>query len=219
MTDTTDIKALREAATLIAHGYKQRWGCETNEDTGFVGVGTFDPDGDLCPFIEVSVSNWSDDDGDDERLAEFLTLANPVAILAILDQLEAERQRADSLSELYHATEKAVFKIAKTIKGDAFDKYSHSTSQAIDVIGAEMEVLREEKAKWVGYATQASNEVDKLKAKLANPVVLPERWKPCDCIDCAYAYDSDATKKAINEAGFKVKGYSPEQSVFQGVRP
>ncbi|AVF34243.1 hypothetical protein [Rahnella sikkimica] len=95
MTDTTDIKALRDAAALIAHGYKQRWGCETNEDTGFVGVGTFDHEGDLCPFIEVSVSNWSDEDGDDEHLAEFLTLANPVAILALLDQLEAERQRAD----------------------------------------------------------------------------------------------------------------------------
>lgn len=45
-----------------------------------------------------------------------------------------------------------------------------------------------------------------LKGELANPVVLPERWKPCDCIDCAYAYDSEATKKAINEAGFTVKG-------------
>jgi hypothetical protein len=96
MTDTTDIKALRDAAALIAHGYKQRWGCETNEDTGFVGIGTFDHDGELCPFIEVSVSNWSDDDGDDERLAEFLTLANPVAILALLDRLEAERQPADA---------------------------------------------------------------------------------------------------------------------------
>ena len=53
---------------------------------------------------------------------------------------------------------------------------------------------------------KAEAELAALKGELANPVVLPERWKPCDCIDCAYAYDSEATKKAINEAGFTVKG-------------
>jgi predicted nucleic acid-binding Zn-ribbon protein len=133
-------------------------------------------------------------------------------------QLEAERQRADNLSELYHATEKAVFKIAKTIKGDAFDKYSHSTSQAIEVIGAELEVLREEKAKWVDYATQASNEVDKLKAKLANPVVLKPAYKqsdynlmglePSDAYGLAWGSSAtrDDSVKQIREAGFTVKG-------------
>lgn len=39
------------------------------------------------------------------------------------------------LSELYHAQEKRLFKIAQRIKGPAFDKYSHSPSQAIDVLG------------------------------------------------------------------------------------
>jgi hypothetical protein len=38
------------------------------------------------------------------------------------------------LSELYHAQEKRLFKIAQRIKGPAFDKYSHLPSQAIDVL-------------------------------------------------------------------------------------
>lgn len=38
------------------------------------------------------------------------------------------------LRELYHAQEKRLFKIAQLIKGPAFDKYSHSPSQAIDVL-------------------------------------------------------------------------------------
>lgn len=38
------------------------------------------------------------------------------------------------LRELYHAQEKRLFKIAHRIKGPAFDKYSHSPSQAIDVL-------------------------------------------------------------------------------------
>ena len=40
------------------------------------------------------------------------------------------------LSDLYHAQEKRLFKIAQRIKGSAFDKYSHSPSQAIDVLEA-----------------------------------------------------------------------------------
>ncbi|ECQ1752804.1 DUF3850 domain-containing protein [Salmonella enterica] len=40
------------------------------------------------------------------------------------------------LSELYHAQEKRLFKLAQRIKGQTFDKYSHSPSQAIDVLEA-----------------------------------------------------------------------------------
>ncbi|EAM7697156.1 hypothetical protein E7934_13440 [Salmonella enterica] len=40
------------------------------------------------------------------------------------------------LSELYHAQEKRLFKLAQRIKGPSFDKYSHSPSQAIDVLEA-----------------------------------------------------------------------------------
>ncbi|MGT8745136.1 hypothetical protein ACR711_24260 [Klebsiella oxytoca] len=38
------------------------------------------------------------------------------------------------LSELYHAQEKRLFKIAQRFKGPTFDKYSHLSSQAIDVL-------------------------------------------------------------------------------------
>ncbi|HEJ9227986.1 TPA: hypothetical protein SML94_001129 [Klebsiella oxytoca] len=40
------------------------------------------------------------------------------------------------LSDLYHAQEKRLFKIGQRIKGASFDKYSHSPSQAIDVLEA-----------------------------------------------------------------------------------
>lgn len=40
------------------------------------------------------------------------------------------------LSELYHAQEKRLFKIAQRIKGPTFDKYSHTPSQALDVLEA-----------------------------------------------------------------------------------
>lgn len=38
------------------------------------------------------------------------------------------------LSELYHAQEKRLFKLAQRIKGPSFDKYAYSPSQAIDVL-------------------------------------------------------------------------------------
>ncbi|WP_316391880.1 hypothetical protein [Citrobacter farmeri] len=40
------------------------------------------------------------------------------------------------LSELYHAQEKRLFKLAQRIKGPSFDKYAYSPSQAIDVLEA-----------------------------------------------------------------------------------
>lgn len=43
-------------------------------------------------------------------------------------------ERYQHLSELYHAQEKRLFKLAQRIKGSAFDKYAHSPSQAIDVL-------------------------------------------------------------------------------------
>ncbi|MHA0929972.1 DUF3850 domain-containing protein [Enterobacter ludwigii] len=43
-------------------------------------------------------------------------------------------ERYQHLSELYHAMEKRLFKLAQRIKGPSFDKYAHSPSQAIDAL-------------------------------------------------------------------------------------
>ncbi|WP_208751633.1 hypothetical protein [Enterobacter hormaechei] len=43
-------------------------------------------------------------------------------------------ERYQHLSELYHAQEKRLFKLAQRIKGASFDKYAYSPSQAIDVL-------------------------------------------------------------------------------------
>mgnify|MGYP000940829579 CR=1 FL=1 len=48
----------------------------------------------------------------------------------------AHDERYQQLSELYHAQEKRLFKLAQRIKGPSFDKYAHSPSQAIDVLEA-----------------------------------------------------------------------------------
>ncbi|EOV9647442.1 DUF551 domain-containing protein [Cronobacter malonaticus] len=48
----------------------------------------------------------------------------------------APDERYQQLSELYHAQEKRLFKLAQRIKGPTFDKYAHSSSQAIDVLEA-----------------------------------------------------------------------------------
>lgn len=44
--------------------------------------------------------------------------------------------RYQHLSDLYHAQEKRLFKLAQRIKGPSFDKYAYSPSQAIDVLEA-----------------------------------------------------------------------------------
>ncbi|HCU2525893.1 TPA: DUF551 domain-containing protein [Enterobacter hormaechei] len=49
-------------------------------------------------------------------------------------QVSVPDERYQQLSELYHAQEKRLFKLAQRIKGQSFDKYAHSPSQAIDVL-------------------------------------------------------------------------------------
>ncbi len=50
------------------------------------------------------------------------------------------------LSDLYHAQEKRLFKLAQRIKGPSFDKYAHSPSQAIDVLESAIFGEREDEA-------------------------------------------------------------------------
>lgn len=61
-------------------------------------------------------------------------LSEPVPVYRHAQQPVVPDESYQQLSELYHAQEKRLFKIARRIKGPAFDKYSHSPSQAIDVL-------------------------------------------------------------------------------------
>nr|WP_230683276.1 hypothetical protein [Enterobacter hormaechei] len=59
-------------------------------------------------------------------------------------QVSVPDERYQQLSELYHAQEKRLFKLAQRIKGQSFDKYAHSPSQAIDVLESAIFGEREE---------------------------------------------------------------------------
>ncbi|MCP6201192.1 DUF551 domain-containing protein [Klebsiella pneumoniae] len=74
------------------------------------------------------------------------------------------------LRELYHAQEKRLFKIAQRIKGPAFDKYSHSPSQAIDVL--ESAIFGEDgacRAAMLAAAPQSPG---------SEPATVPGKWIP-----------------------------------------
>ncbi|WP_233093528.1 hypothetical protein [Enterobacter hormaechei] len=61
-------------------------------------------------------------------LEGFSDLTAPPAPVSVPDE------RYQHLSELYHAQEKRLYKLAQRIKGASFDKYAYSPSQAIDVL-------------------------------------------------------------------------------------
>lgn len=77
-------------------------------------------------------------------------------------------QHLKNVQELYHKQEERLFALAQRIKGALFDKYSHTTAQAIDML--EREVFGED-----GDACRA--------AMLAQPVssgyTLPDGWVAC----------------------------------------
>lgn len=98
------------------------------------------------------------------------------------------------LSELYHAQEKRLFKLAQRIKGQAFDKYSHSPSQAIDVLEAAI----------FGENEDASRAA---MLRAGNSPVTPDGWIKCSdrtpetgqavigCVD----FDSDIVTPLVRE--------------------
>ncbi|SXK00590.1 DUF551 domain-containing protein [Klebsiella pneumoniae] len=75
------------------------------------------------------------------------------------------------LSELYHAQEKRLFKIAQRIKGPAFDKYSHSPSQAIDVL--EVAIFGDDES-----CRAAMLNAQPQNAPQNIPEIIPDGWIP-----------------------------------------
>ena len=78
--------------------------------------------------LDTRFGNWSQEDINEYEITEIPLYTAPPAPV-VPDEYR-------HLSELYHAQEKRLFKLAQRIKGPSFDKYAHSTSQAIDVLEA-----------------------------------------------------------------------------------
>lgn len=78
--------------------------------------------------LHTRFGNWSIEDINKYEITEIpLYTATPAPVVS--DEYR-------HLSELYHAQEKRLFKLAQRIKGPSFDKYAYSPSQAIDVLEA-----------------------------------------------------------------------------------
>ncbi|HBL7061396.1 TPA: ead/Ea22-like family protein [Klebsiella oxytoca] len=87
MTDITELApAMKAAAELITSGYSRKWIVSHDDETCWVGAN--DDDGNLTPFIEVSIADWSGNKVDNETLARFISLCRPANILALVEALE-----------------------------------------------------------------------------------------------------------------------------------
>ncbi|ECW0375318.1 hypothetical protein J9K56_004077 [Salmonella enterica] len=110
------------------------------------------------------------------------------------------------LSELYHAQEKRLFKIAQRIKGPAFDKYSHSPSQAIDVL--ESAIFGENEA--TCRATMLQAEPVTTANKLGNSQVHSDCCQEQSPIDHGYRPECECSGcKATARICAELTGNSP----------
>ncbi|HGH4714073.1 TPA: hypothetical protein ACJIW2_004198 [Enterobacter roggenkampii] len=78
--------------------------------------------------LHTRFGNWSQEDINEYEITEIPLYTAPPVPVSVPDD------RYQNLSELYHAQEKRLFKLAQRIKGSSFDKYAYSPSQAIDVL-------------------------------------------------------------------------------------
>ncbi|MBN5184930.1 hypothetical protein JY466_08540 [Serratia marcescens] len=77
--------------------------------------------------------NWSQEDINNYEITEIPLYTVPPAP-AVPD----DYQHLKNVRELYRSQEKRLFALAQRIKGASFDKYSHTTAQAIDVLEREI---------------------------------------------------------------------------------
>lgn len=95
-TDITELApAMKAAAEPISSGYSRNWIVSHDDETCWVGAN--DDDGNLTPFIEVSIADWSGNKADNEKLARFIALCRPANVLALVEALEKAQQRIAEL--------------------------------------------------------------------------------------------------------------------------
>lgn len=175
MTDKTDIAALREAAELLD-------GDEWHAEGSSVYGGAYDSGECVCYDLIASCEAVNGE----SLAAEFIALANPATIIAILDQLEVERQLREA----------ATYQI-KTLSGtvDVVEKQRDHWKQRAEAAEQKLK-LKSEKLTDCESALEAAEkerddlsrqnkdtvtallrEIAELRSKLANSVVLPEAYE------------------------------------------
>ncbi|HHT0123780.1 TPA: ead/Ea22-like family protein [Raoultella planticola] len=119
MTDITELApAMKAAAELITSGYSRKWIVSHDDETCWVGAN--DDDGNLTPFIEVSITDWSGNKADNETLARFIALCRPANVLALVEALEKAQTKNELVAGGIAVAEKLHERIAyleKRLKG------------------------------------------------------------------------------------------------------
>ncbi|EPK8041345.1 hypothetical protein Q7485_23360 [Enterobacter cloacae] len=138
---------------------------EDKEQYDMFGLGMVAMDALLASLEPVSVFKIDHESSLIKHVKKVVSETNaPPAPVSLLDE------RYQHLSELYHAQEKRLFKIAQRIKGPSFDKYAYSPSQAMDVL--ESAIFGESKDACRAAMLQSFGNSEQLDSP-----VIPDGWK------------------------------------------
>ncbi|CAH4997092.1 ead/Ea22-like family protein [Klebsiella oxytoca] len=129
MTEITELApAMKAAAELITSGYSRKWIVSHDDETCWVGAN--DDDGNLTPFIEVSIADWSGNKADNEALARFIALCRPTNILALVEALEHYKSREERVTKLVHDNSKSWDELYQQL--EAKDKRNAELVEALE---------------------------------------------------------------------------------------
>lgn len=153
-------------------------------------------------LAELEQTEITDRDRADKAEAQIAELAFAALTDKPATQPESEDYR--NLKALYHAQEKRLFKLAQRIKGSAFDKYAHTTAQAIDVLEAS---LIDNTAPPVGdlamlvrrlvHALKKSNPDSPLISQVSDYMQRSGYWQGKDCLRSVADDDTDDKRRAF----------------------
>lgn len=95
--------ALENAARAIAGNYTASWATEPTEDCDGVLIGSRNADDVMHDFIRVYISDYSMEEGDDDKLAQYIALARPGNIAAMFDLIRLQRRQLSESAAAFQA--------------------------------------------------------------------------------------------------------------------
>ncbi|HDX8968369.1 TPA: hypothetical protein RQO16_005464 [Klebsiella oxytoca] len=205
-TDITELApAMKAAAEPISSGYSRNWIVSHDDETCWVGAN--DDDGNLTPFIEVSIADWSGNKADNEKLARFIALCRPANVIALVEALEKERRICSRWRKTAEAhsekLEKAQSKNALVAGGiEAAAKLHDRIAELEGALEVSQEDLSDTEDAMHLWAERAKKAESELESRTVT-VNLPEPFKMAKSSSGLTYYYADEVNAALTAAGIK----------------
>jgi len=110
--DKQELRRLAQSVAIWASSLNKAWPGDTENQEGAWVVGSLDDeDGEQYPVIEIDAEQYYAP-GESEKIARFVSAANPAVVLELLDEIEAARRTGEYWKAEHNAANARLHEVA-----------------------------------------------------------------------------------------------------------